>query len=568
MSHEHEVVRYFEQANPVPDPERLDITLGARQLLADRSDETAAAHLEPDWLDTPADAPRRGWVLRAAAALVVAGGIAGLLVSLASGGSDDRGPASSTVIDAPAGSVVTEPNQTPDSVPTSSTVFEVPAGISVTESGQTIESLVGDISWTRVDGDASSLPQEVLFEIDGRYFGVDDAGTSWSSDDTRTWTETDPLPDGDRNFVDFEGVWTILDSEDPSEPPRLGWWERDSSGVAELPGGWPERSVPGLRVTDRGGHIGQIAYELLVIETATYGLDPVNDIIELGDDIDERDVEIRWVDDHTYQVVTTDNGASAQIGPDLKLSTDPSNPRVVQITSPDGPVGQVGPWPSLDAEELIDRLRTGNLEAQRELNIGNRATHFWTGGTSRNDGEIVGFSGNIGPDSTGVGFTVVAENDGDGLSLRVGGNRVDEIPMSREGPITSMTVAASDAGAVLHLEIDPPHHAEAWFTPSGSVWEPTNAPEYPGDVAAAEFGWVKYGREELFAPEQLATLGYPLAVSADGTDWQSISIPLDIDPEVADEPPVATVTVAANQLFVSVDHGDERTLWIGAVDRA
>lgn len=458
-----------------------------------------------------------------------------------------------------------------DRASASSTVVEVPAGSRVTGSGQTIATPVGDINWTRVDGDASSLPQEILFEIDGRYFGVDDAGTSWRSDDARSWIETDPLPDGDRNFVDFEGVWTILDSPDPSQPPRLGWWERASSGVAELPG-WGEWPVQGLRVTDRGAHIGMIAYELLVIETATYGLDPVNDVVQLGGGVDESDIDIRWVDDHTYQVITMEDGISRQIGPDLTLSGHPSNPRVVRITSPDGLAGQVGPWPGLDADQLISRLRTGHLERRRELHIGNRATHFFTAADALADDEIVEFTGRIGRDGSGVGFAVVAEADGSGLSLVVDGERWvdgqrDEIPMSRADPITSMTIAGSERGAVLYLELDSPLRAETWFT-TGGVWSPTNAPQYLGGVAASDFGWVKHSREEFLSLEQLTTDGYPLSLSADGTDWQNISIGLDIDPEIADQPPAVTVTVARNKIFVSVDDGDERTLWIGDVDHA
>ena len=87
-------------------------------------------------------------------------------------------------------------------------------------------------------------------------------------------------------------------------------------------------------------------------------------------------------------------------------------------------------------------------------------------------------------------------------------------------------------------------------------------------MAASDFGWVKYSREEFFALEQLATIGYPLSVSADGIDWQDISIGLDIDPEFAGEPPAVSVIVANNKIFVGVHDGEERTLWIGDVDHA
>jgi hypothetical protein len=123
----------------------------------------------------------------------------------------------------------------------------------------------------------------------------------------------------------------------------------------------------------------------------------------------------------------------------------------------------------------------------------------------------------------------------------------------------------SDRGAILHLEIESPLHAEDWFTNDGTSWQPTNAPRYLGGVLAADFGWVKHSREELFTLEQLATTGYPLSVSADGIEWDDISIDLDIDPMVDDQSPSVTVTAANDTIFVSVDDGVNRTLWIGDV---
>jgi hypothetical protein len=560
MSSEHEVLDMFERANPVHDPELVQVEPDASRYLADLlHDDPTAIRTEP--VDRQPLTDRRPWLLPVAAAAVAVLVVTGLVL-VVRGNSTDQAPADTPPATAP----------DPDSdVPVStapSTVIEPPAGTLVTESGQTIASLVGDINWTRVDGDAASLPHEVLFEYEGQYVGVDADGTSWRSDDARTWTEIDPLPSGDHAFVEFEGIWTILDSPDPGQSPRLGEWDRTSFRAVELPGPWPQSVPAGLRVTGRSAHIDTSAYELLVIESATYGLDPANDVIEFGDDVDMSDVGINWVDDHTYRVTLTEDGASQQIGPDLTLSADPSNPSVVQITSPEGIVGRVGPWPGLDAEQLISRLHTGHLQEHREVYAGNRATHFFTQAASNIDGEVLGLSS-----SASARFTVVSENDGSGLSLLVNDNRVDEIPMSEPGPIRRMTITGSDyfetdsdRGAILHFEIDPPLHAEDWFTDDGTSWQPTNAPRYLGGVLAADFGWVKHSREEFYTLEQLATTGYPLSVSAGGIDWDDISIDLDIDPEVDDQIPFVTVTVANDTIFVSVDDGENRTLWVGDVN--
>jgi hypothetical protein len=559
MSSEHRVLDMFERANPVPDPELVHVEPDASRYLTDLlHDEPTVIRIEP--ADRQPLTDRRRWLLPVAAAALAVLMVTGLVL-VVRGNSTDQAPADTPPATAP------DPDSDAPAPTVPSTDIEPPAGTLVTESGQTITSLVGDINWTRVDGDASSLPQEVLFEYEGQYVGVDGDGTSWRSDDARTWTEIDPLPSGDHAFVEFDGVWTILDSPHPGQSPRLGWWNGTSFRAVELPGPWPQSVPSGLRVIGRSAHIAPAAYELLVIESATLGLDPANDVIEFGDDVDMSNVGINWVDDYTYRVTLTEDGSSQQIGPDLTLSADPSNPSVVEITSPKGFVGRVGPWPGLDAEQLISRLRTGHLQEHREVYAGNRATHFFTQAVSGVDGEVLGLSS-----LANVRFTVVSENDGSGPSLLVNGNKVDEIPMSEPGPIRRMTITGSDylatgsdRGAVLHLEIESPRHAEDWFTDDGRSWQPTNAPQYLGGVLAADFGWVKHSREELYTFEQLATTGYPLSVSTDGIAWQNVSIDLDIDPEVDDQTPFVIVTVANDTIFISVDDAENRTLWIGDV---
>ena len=87
--------------------------------------------------------------------------------------------------------------------------------------GETRASPVGDITWTRVEGDAANLPQRVDFEFAGHFYGSDHDGTTWTSQDGITWTEIDPLPRSPRGYVEAgDDVWAALDPE-RSEVPTI-----------------------------------------------------------------------------------------------------------------------------------------------------------------------------------------------------------------------------------------------------------------------------------------------------------------------------------------------------------
>lgn len=79
-----------------------------------------------------------------------------------------------------------EPSPAVSSVPADAAV-PVSASIAPSANRSTSDTIVGTISWTRIDGDASSLPARITGGDGGALFGDDESGQRWRSDDGSTW---------------------------------------------------------------------------------------------------------------------------------------------------------------------------------------------------------------------------------------------------------------------------------------------------------------------------------------------------------------------------------------------
>jgi hypothetical protein len=181
--------------------------------------------------------------------------------------------AAMTIAPAPASAPTptTEPTPTTaaaSTAPTDWSSVEVP----LVQSGDAVATPVGEITWTRVEGDATSLPQSVDFEDDGWFYGSDDDGTSWRSDDEITWTDSLPgRRSGDRKVGD--DVWTVIESATPEELPQLARWDDTMFVPHELPE-LVEPEVNGLRPTTRWLRSTPFRSEMLVVTSTSYGPRP------------------------------------------------------------------------------------------------------------------------------------------------------------------------------------------------------------------------------------------------------------------------------------------------------
>lgn len=536
-------MRQLERANPVPDPRELHVDPDADRYLSN----LLATRL-PRRDDA---APRRNtvviWSLSAALVALLVGGV--VLI-----GTQDDGDVTP----------VEEPTPTPEpSTPPptqAATVTTPPAEVSpgqslddipLVESGATYASPVGDITWTRIDGDVSSLPGSIDFESDGRFYGVDDDGTSWVSSGGIEWAQTDPLPGERGSYVNVgDEVWSMIGPARSGEPTRLGRWNGESFEPVDLSEIEPPDAPPGLRVVEEWFNLDSLGETPVVTAGTRFGLDPANDVMEFGDDVDMDDVGILWIDDTSYQVVITSNGAANNAGQEFTLSADSADPDLVSISGPDGNiVGRVGPWPGLDAEQLIEQLRSGGV-VQRETFIGGDNGLERLQNLPSSLGELAGV-GDVTlalgvDDQTPLGFSLWRTED---LSTW---ERVD-IPLEEPGTIRWASLTSNGTEALLDLQIDPPMHGEVWVTDDGTTWRPTNVPRiWSEEIFVTDFGWVR--GDEPWA-------GDSVWVSPDGIDWTGFG--LGFDPLV--DGGWTRSFALATQIFVIQQHGTDRTIWVGEV---
>ena len=582
MSTERDVIEVFKRANPVPDPELVEVEPDAGRFLAVLLDERPTeVRTSPAGAET--GKPARRWIVPTVAAAVVAVVVAGIAVLVRSGDGSEV-PADTmpvTVPDVEEPVAVTTPSSPPPgttattvptttvpttTVPTTTAPVTVAGGavspaqspddIPLVESGATYSSPVGDITWTRIDGDAASLPGSIDFEADGRFYGVDDDGTSWVSDDSLAWSETDPLPGASGDYVNVgEDVWTMIQPDRAGEPARLGRW----NGVRFEPVDLTEIArpdvPPGLRVVEEFADLDAVGDTLVVTAGSDLGLDPANDVMGFSEE-SKQDAVIQWIDDNTYVVIMVWGGTASPAGPEFTLTPDTADPDVALVTASDGNVvGRVGPVAGFDAEELIEQLRAGGV-AQRETFLGGE------NGLDRlenlpselrsvvqvGDGVLALSSGG----EAGSSFSLWRTDD---LSTW---ESVD-VPMDEPGTIRWASLASSGTEALLDLQIDPPWHGEVWSTSDSTTWRLTNAPRGWGSVSATDFGWVRWGGSPELAYEEDIDVVYV----RENSDWRGFRLGYD-------RPPVGneiwtTSKVLADTIFVVRRAGSDRTIWVGDV---
>jgi hypothetical protein len=96
--------------------------------------------------------------------------------------------------------------------------------LNVPQPGETQETVIGDITWTLLEGDESTQPPGVSAVIDGVFYGLETNGQgTWRSEDGIDWELTDLTPNGIIGVFEIDGeTWARRST---LEGQGLGRWD-------------------------------------------------------------------------------------------------------------------------------------------------------------------------------------------------------------------------------------------------------------------------------------------------------------------------------------------------------
>lgn len=517
--------------------------------------------------DPPSSIPRPGVWLAAVACVVAL--IAGLVILPGFGDDairqDDRPSTvpgtTSTPTTPPTSTVDESPTVTPESTtaPAATPASEQPPARLRPISGQTQRSVVGDITWTLLEGDASNVPQGPFIEVDGGYLGGVHEGRTWRSSDGLEWELVDLGGDG----VTDESVFGEFEF-------RGETWARTNDGLARLDG---ERFVP----------VALPESPFVDLEGLSYLGRIVGAPVVLGDDLVIPATTFLRV---PWDALFADGAAAEWTG-------DPQSIRIVDTDPMDGPLpvlavlsanfidGEPGRFEFRDVEsdelvttvDVVAGVRPADFLARvvdglhREVLIGD-ADGFeaveppggWgvpgdlTGDVVAIDGGVLGIArrgqrtltshgGELGAE----GWELWASTDARSwtrLDLPTpSGSIIDIVEMASDGSTAILTTYSRVNGFAQQ-------RLESWITDDGSRWEEIDI----GDGTAfsgfgpAEFGWL-VGDDRI-----------DIAVSSDGRTWQEVRFGF---PEGSG----GGASVVGRTIFVSNQREDSTTaLWVGSVE--
>jgi len=503
----------------------------------------------------PASSRLRPGIWLAAAACVVAL-IVGLVILPRFGDDEIRQddlpsivPATTTAPTMPPTSTVdASTTVTPESTidPAEAPGSDQPPALSRPVSGETQRSVVGNITWTLLEGDASSVPRGPFIGVDGGYLGGVHAGRTWRSSDGLEWELVDLGDDGVADeFVDGEFEF------------RGETWVHTNDGLARwngqtfVPVALPESPFVDL---DGLSYFGRIVGTPVVLGDEL--VIPVSS--ELGvpwRELFTDDAQAEWEGDaQSIRIVDwTTREVLAVLSAEF-LEGEPGRFEFRDVESNEL-VTTVEAVPGVDPAVLLPRIINGD---HREILIGD-ADGFeaveppggWGvpggvgGGLVPFDGGVLGIGNQtpvfgsptpFGPD----GWEVWTSSDARSwtrLDLPTpSGSTVDIVEMASDGSTAILTIYSG--------------LNESWITDDGSRWEEIDIGDGTtfSDVGPAEFGWLA-GDDHI-----------DIAISSDGRTWQEVRFGFSEDSG-------GRPSVVGRTIFVNNWLEDSTTaLWVGVVD--
>lgn len=481
----------------------------------------------------PAPAMLRPGIWLGAAACVVAL-IAGLVIIAGFGDDeirqDDRPsivPATVTAPTTPVTSTVDEaPTVAPEttSVPYESTVppgSGEPPALPRPVSGETQRSIVGDITWTLLEGDASSVPRGPVIGVDGGYLGGIHDGRTWRSSDGLEWELVDLGSDGVADQSVF-GAFAFRGETWAQTNDGLARWDGETFVPVALPGS-PFVDLDGLSYAGRIVGAPVVLGDELVVPATTFLRVPWDVLFVDG-------ARAEWAGDPQSIRIVDTNPMDGPLPVLAILSADfvdgePDRLEFRDVAS-DELVTTVEVIAGVEPTDFLARVVDG---LHREVLIGD-ADGFEAVEPPGGWGVPGGLTGDIVPIEGGVlgvshrGYrTLTSQGDqlaADGWEVWTSGDarswtRLD-LP-SPSGSIVDIVDMASDGSTAIltissRLDGFGQQSVESWMTDDGNRWEENDI----GDgfasfgAAPAEFGWL-VGDDDL-----------DIAVSPDGRAWQEV----------------------------------------------
>lgn len=193
-------------------------------------------------------------------------------------------------------------------------------------SGQPQQTVVGDITWTRIDG--TSLPTSVFAGVDGGFIGLnpqDNVGTVWQSADGIEWEElTGPRVPDEELFIDDTEELTPADPP-PSAAPEHQYVVFDGGLMALSP--VPDESRDGW---------GLAGVELWTQADGTETWEPVEVPVPSGAQIDAAHISSNG-SQVLFSIVSSDSpGANDPQRYEAWSTTDGTTWQVVDLDASDG----------------------------------------------------------------------------------------------------------------------------------------------------------------------------------------------------------------------------------------
>ena len=552
-------------------------------------------------VDEPAPSTRRPGIWLAAAACVVAL-VAGLVLLPGFGDEEIRQDDRPSLVPGTTASPTTSPTTVGASttvvpetttVPSETTVppgSEQPPALSRPVSGQTQQSVVGDITWTLIEGDASNVPQGPVIGVDGGYVGGVHEGRTWRSSDGLEWELVDLGDDGVADewvFGEFEfrGATWARTTEGFSTGDGLARWDGETFAPVALPES-PFAGLDGVRATDRVVGAPMVVGDELVVPVTTLLAVPWNELFA-GDDVHaewgggaEPIRIVDWTSREGLAVLSADfiDGEPGR----FEFRDVESNELVTTVES----------VPGVEPALVLPRILEGEY---REILVGD-ADGFeaveppggWgvpggsQGGIVSIDGGVLGIArvGNRAP-SPGEQFS------SDDWELWTSANARSwtelDLPIPVRSPVKHMSIASDGSTALLHTWVDIdgrlPFENQWWATADGRRWQEVTTPadgesrpavwEDPTAVPGAGRPAVMVGLPLWIRPTDFGWLvdnfEHNIAISPDGLTWQEVQF--DFRNVLGD----GGASAVGRSIFVVPTSGAEepsgstRSMWVGRV---
>jgi hypothetical protein len=471
----------------------------------------------------------------------------------------------------------TAPSETP--VPSGS---EQPPALSRPVSGQTQQSVVGDITWTLIDGDASNVPQGPVVGVDGGYLGGVYDGRTWRSSEGLEWELVDLGGDGvddESVFGEFEfrGETWARTSDDAGARSNdgLARWDGETFVPVALPES-PFEGLDGLRISDRFVGAPVVVGDELVVSVTTLLEVPWGELFA-GDD-----VHAEWPGaPEPIRIVDWSSGQDLAVLSAEFIDGEPGRFEFRDVESNEV-VTTVETVSGVDPAAVLPRILEG---VSREILIGD-ADGFeafeppggWgapgTSGSGEFSGDVVPIDGGV-LGITRVGNRVPSLGDqfsSDDWELWTSADARSwtelDLPIPVRSPVEHVSMASDGSTALLHAWVDIdgqlPFENLWWATADGRRWEEVTTPVGGGSrpavmvglplwIRPAEFGWLVDNFE------------YNIAISPDGRTWQEVQF--DFDNVLGD----GGASAVGRSIFVVPTPGAEEpsgpthSMWVGRV---